>query len=40
MASLRIERGGHRVAFLSKFHVSVDGEEVAQLNTVGRRHWM
>lgn len=31
MAELRIERGGHRVAFMSKFHVKVDGEEVAQL---------
>lgn len=31
MAQLGIERGGHKVAFLSKFHVTVDGEEVAQL---------
>lgn len=31
MAQLRIERGGHRVAFLSKFRISVDGEEVAKL---------
>ena len=31
MAELRIERGGHKAAFLSKFHVEVDGEEVAQL---------
>ena len=31
MAELRIERGGHKAAFLSKFHVSVDGREVAQL---------
>lgn len=31
MAELNVERGGHRVAFLAKFHVKVDGEEVAQL---------
>lgn len=31
MAELRIERGGHKVAFLSKFHVEVDGQELAQL---------
>lgn len=31
MAQLRIERGGHKVAYLSKFHVKVDGEEVAAL---------
>lgn len=31
LAELKVERGGHKVAFLSKFHVTVDGEEVAQL---------
>lgn len=31
MAEVSVERGGHRVAFLSKIHVSVDGQEVAKL---------
>lgn len=31
MAELTIERAGHHASFLSKFKVSVDGEEVAKL---------
>ncbi len=31
MAQLKVERGGHKVSYLSKFHVTVDGQEVAQL---------
>lgn len=31
MAQLKIERGGKHASFLSKFRISVDGEEVAKL---------